>query len=136
MPTTRLKKNRDDIFLFKTFFKVKTELTEAQISYFKKHPEKIEAVTAPHTVHRLFLLGGMLFGIAFVILSKALNLWGALKGLHPLVEESLVDITFEIGVALIGGGVTAYFLGILLNQQQQNAERWKEEIYSQIGDRE
>jgi hypothetical protein len=44
------------------------------------------------------------------------------------LREFGVDIVFEIGVALIGAAVTAYILGILLDQQQQNAARWRAEI--------
>jgi hypothetical protein len=47
--------------------------------------------------------------------------------------EFVVDIIFEIGVALIGAAVTAYILGILLNQQQDNAAVWRSEIRRRIG---
>ena len=40
---------------------------------------------------------------------------------------------FEVGVALIGAAVTAYILGILLNQQQDNAAAWRSEIRRRIG---
>jgi hypothetical protein len=36
-------------------------------------------------------------------------------------------------VALIGAAVTAYILGILLNQQQDNAATWRSEIRRRIG---
>jgi len=48
--------------------------------------------------------------------------------------EFTIDIVFEIGVALIGAAVTAYILGILLNQQQENAAKWRGAIRTKIGE--
>jgi hypothetical protein len=49
------------------------------------------------------------------------------------VLEFVIDIVFEVGVALIGAAVTAYILGILLNQQQDAAAKWRLEIRRRIG---
>ena len=48
------------------------------------------------------------------------------------MREFAVDIVFEVGVALIGAAVTAYLLGILLNQQQDRAAAWRSEIRRRI----
>ena len=37
-------------------------------------------------------------------------------------------------MALIGAAVTAYILGILLNQQQDNAATWRSEIRRRIAE--
>ena len=50
------------------------------------------------------------------------------------MPEFAIDIVFEIGVALIGAAVTAYVLGILLNQQQDNAAAWRSRIRRRIGE--
>ena len=103
-------RQRDRMFI-KLFFKSSpTEMTEEEVTYFRDHPELIDEVTAPVNVHKLFLWGGALLGTLFVGLSKV----------------------FEIGVALIGAAVTAYILGILLNQQQKNAAHWRAEIRGRI----
>ena len=67
-----------------------------------------------------------------VILSKFFGIWEVFSSIHPLAHQTLIDITFEIGVALIFFGVSAYFRGVLLNQQQENAVKWKSEIYHRI----
>lgn len=132
MALQKTKREREGIFFIKTLFKTKAEVTDTEVEYFRRHPEKIETITAPHTIHGFILLGGLVLGIATVILSKVFTILEVLKFMPPLVQQTLVDITFEIGVALIGGGVTAYFLGVLLNQQQQVAKDWKSEIYQRI----
>ncbi|MGA9270512.1 MAG: hypothetical protein WBV45_07820, partial [Lutimonas sp.] len=59
--------------------------------------------------------------IQTIVLSQSIHL-----------KEVLVSIVFEIGVALIGGGVTAYLLGILLNNQQKKAVQWRQQIRDRI----
>jgi hypothetical protein len=76
----------------------------------------------------LFLWAGMLLGAAFVGLSKMMKYWPALENLSDGLREFGIHIVFEIGVALIGAAVAAYILGILLDQQQKNAARWRAEI--------
>ena len=58
-------------------------------------------------------------GTFCVAFSKMLKYATLLDFLPGAINEFLVDIVFEIGVALIGAAVTAYILGILLNQQQR-----------------
>jgi len=48
--------------------------------------------------------------------------------------EFSIDVLFEMGSALIGAAVTAYILGILLNQQQEKAAHWRAEIRRKIDD--
>jgi hypothetical protein len=124
---------REKTFL-KLFFKDKVEVTQKEIAYFQKHPEEIDEITAPLNVHKLLLASGALLGILLVGLSKILKFSSVLYFLHGYFEEFIVDIIFEIGVALIGAGVTAYLLGILLNVQQENAKRWRKEIRSRISE--
>ena len=80
----------------------------------------------------MFLLFGVIIGILFVGFSKVLKFTSILYFLNGYFQEFFVDISFEIGVALLGAGVTAYLLGILLNSQQENAKKWKEEIRKKI----
>jgi hypothetical protein len=124
-------RQRDRMF-FKLFLKSSPDqVTDAEITYFRDHPELIDEITAPVNVHKLFLWVGALLGTLFVAVSKAIKF-----AQHTFLSEGLleftVDIIFEVGVALIGAAVTAYILGILLNQQQDNAANWRAEIRRKI----
>ena len=125
------KADRDRI-LIKLLLKDKVDATPEEVAYFRKHPDEIDEITAPVNVHKLFLLLGSLLGILLVWLSKILNFSTIFRKLPDHVEEFLVDIVFEIGVALIGAAVTAYLLGILLNTQQKNAKDWRQQVRRRI----
>lgn len=124
---------RDRIFL-KLYLKSSPgEVTAEELSYFREHPDQIDEVTAPVNVHKLFLWWGALLGIALVALSKYLK-FSIVYMLSETLREFTVDVVFEIGVALIGAAVTAYILGILLNQQQEKASLWRAEIRKKISE--
>ena len=124
-------KQRDRIFI-KLFLKSSpSEVTDEEVSYFRDHPDLIDEVSASVNVHKLFLWGGALVGTLFVGLSKAIK-FAHVTFFSEGLLEFMVDIVFEIGVALIGAAVTAYILGILLNQQQENAAHWRAEIRRRI----
>ena len=126
-------KQRDRMFL-KLFLKsAPDQVTDEEIAYFRDHPKLIDEVTAPVNVHKLFLWVGALLGATCVGVSKMLK-FSQLVMLSEGVREFVVDIIFESGVALIGAAVTAYLLGILLNQQQDNAAAWRSEIRQRISE--
>lgn len=125
-------RDRDVMFLKLLFKKNDNEVTDEEVAYFRENPEQIEEVTAPVNLHKYFLWVGTLIGIVSVMISKYLSFSGILESWHAGVREFLIDIMFEMGVALIGAAVTAYLLGILLNKQQENATKWRNELRRRI----
>ena len=114
---------------------VSTDVTDDEVDYFADHPDELEEVSAPVSVHIVFLWLGMLLGLALVAVSKLLKFSGWLDSVSDGGAEFMVDVVFEIGVALIGAAVTAYLLGILLNQQQRNVSTWRNEVRRRIDER-
>ena len=129
---TEADKQRDRVFL-KLFLKTATnEVTDEEVAYFRDHPDQIDEVTAPVAVHKLFLWAGALLGTLLVGVAKVIK-FSQFAIVSEGVREFVIDMVFETGVALIGAAVTAYILGILLNQQQENAKKWRSEIRQRIG---
>ena len=121
-----------DRFALKLLLTDQTDLNEEEVAYFKKNPDDIDEITAPVNVHKFFLWFGSLLGISLVIVSKLVEVQSLFLVNYIHVKEVFVSIVFEIGVALIGGGVTAYLLGILLNNQQEKAVTWRKKIRERI----
>ena len=106
------------------------------MAYFRKNPDEIDAASAPARIHRLFLLLGTLAGLCLVALSKVVARTPLEHLVGAAVEEFLTDVVFEMGVALIGAAVTAYFLGVLLTVQQRNARTWRKDLRARIAESE
>lgn len=123
--------DRDTLFV-KLFFKNSQEVTAEEIEYYREHPEQIEEVTAPVNIHKMFLWGGALIGILMVVLSKFFKYSQVLAFESAWINEFIVDIVYESGIALIGAAITTYMMGVLLNRQQTNASKWRKEIRKKI----
>ncbi|EMR5774208.1 hypothetical protein NRA52_16455 [Acinetobacter baumannii] len=125
------KLDQDTLFI-KLLFKSTSEVTDEEIEYYRKYPDQIDQVTAPINIHKIFLWAGALLGVVVVAVAKFLKFSGSLDFLSEGVLEFVIDIIYETGIALIGAAVTAYMLGVLLNKQQENATKWREEIRRRI----
>ncbi|HAW7014516.1 hypothetical protein ACT4ZU_07270 [Acinetobacter baumannii] len=125
------KLDQDKLFI-KLLFKSTSEVTDEEIEYYRKYPDQIDQVTAPLNIHKIFLWVGALLGVVVVAVAKFLKFSGSLDFLSEGVLEFVIDIIYETGISLIGAAVTAYMLGVLLNKQQENATKWREEIRRRI----
>ncbi|MBD0246111.1 hypothetical protein [Acinetobacter baumannii] len=125
------KLDQDKLFII-LLFKSTSEVTDEEIEYYRKYPDQIDQVTAPINIHKIFLWAGALLGVIVVAIAKFLKFSGSLDFLSEGVLEFVIDIIYETGIALIGAAVTAYMLGVLLNKQQENATKWREEIRRRI----
>lgn len=130
---TEKNEQRDRVF-FKLFLKSATsEVTDEEVAYFRDHPDEIDEITAPVAVHKLFLWAGALLGTLLVGVAKVIK-FSEFAMFSEGVSEFVIDMVFETGVALIGAAVTAYILGILLNQQQDNAANWRVAVRRRISE--
>lgn len=125
------KLDQDKLFI-KLLFKSTSEVTEDEIEYYRKYPDQIDQVTAPINIHKIFLWAGALLGVIVVAIAKFLKFSGTLDFLSEGVLEFVIDIIYETGIALIGAAATAFMLGVLLNKQQENVTKWREEIRRRV----
>ncbi|MEB3863056.1 hypothetical protein MSG66_03240 [Acinetobacter sp. IK31] len=125
------KLDQDKLFI-KLLFKSTSEVTEDEIEYYRKYPDQIDQVTAPLNIHKIFLWAGALLGVIVVAIAKFLKFSGTLDFLSEGMLEFVIDIIYETGIALIGAAATAFMLGVLLNKQQENATKWREEIRRRV----
>ena len=108
------------------------EPSEEEIAYFAANSDQIDEVSEPMRLHRLFLWFAVISGFIVVGLAKGLGTVEDTAFFSGVWREYVVDIIFEAGVALIGAGVTAYFMGVLLNNQQAKTKRWRKQLRAAI----
>ena len=109
-------------------------VSKEEVAYFRDHPEEIDEFSSPTRLHQLFLLIGMTLGVLGVALSKLLSHSGVLDELHVGVAAFITDIVFEVGVALIGASIVTFMLVLVMNRQQKNALKWRDEIRKRIAE--
>ena len=114
------------------FLGASDEPSEDEVTYFAEHPDQIDEISEPMRLHRLFLWFAVISGSTIVGLAKFLGTVDETVLFSGVWREFVVDIVFEAGVALIGAGVTAYFMGVLLNNQQAKTKRWRKQLRAAI----
>ena len=117
-----------DSLLLRMLTTEKLEISDDAMAYFRKYPDEIDEITASTRVHMFFLWVGIGIGMLAVAASKIIAALPLEHYLSEGVETFVVDIIFEGGVALIGAALTAYFMGVLLNAQQERARAFRREI--------
>lgn len=118
----------EDVYWSLLFGAKRLKVTPEQVAYFTEHPDEIEEYSSSINIHSIFLLLAGAGGAGLVALSKYIKFSALLMDFGEATSEFIVDIIFEVGVAMIGAVATAYFLGVLLNRQQKNAAAWRAEI--------
>ncbi len=116
-------------------FRERDAVSEDDIAYFSAHPDQIDEVAQPVNVHKFFLYCGVTAGVILVAIAKALKFSSALDFAPDALAEFVVDVVFEIGAAVLGGAIVAYFLGVLFNQQQTSARAWRKQLRRKIAER-
>ncbi|MEM0907186.1 MAG: hypothetical protein AAGJ94_07475 [Pseudomonadota bacterium] len=110
------------------------KISQEEIEYFTEHPDEIDDFASPIRLHKLFLLIGMTIGVLGVAVAKVLTHSGLLSALPEGVVAFITDIVFEVGVALIGASIVTFMMGIVMNRQQKNALKWRDDIRKRINE--
>ena len=107
------------------------EITDEIVEYYRKHPEELAQITDKEVFHVNFLSFFFVIGLLLTIGSRILvyffsDSWGA------FINDVLLDVLSELGIAIFGGAVTAYFLEFLQKKQYDQNMRFREKIRKRL----
>lgn len=122
-----LKKPDIDSFLMGKEPQVTTEIIE----YYRKHPEELDLIVDKEQFHIRFLGFFFILGLSITIGARVLkyffaDIWG------DFMNDVVLDVASELGIAIFGGAVTAYFLEFLQKKQYEQNMRFREQIKAQL----
>ena len=106
-------------------------ISEEEIAYYRTHPELIQAVGDKATIHRVMLLVVFVAGFLLVVVSKSVK-YGFAGSAMPWLIELIVDLVFELGIALWGGVATTVLLQDLIKRQYREGKRYQQAIIRQL----
>ena len=110
-------------------------ISNEEIAFYRKHPELIEAVGDKATIHRLILLVVFVAGFLLVVVSKSVK-YGFAGSAMPWLIELIVDLVFELGIALWGGVATTVLLQDLIKRQYREGKRYQQAIIRKLATQE
>lgn len=101
-----------------TLWGEKTEITDELVEYYRRHPEELDLIIDKELFYGRFIRFFFFLGILVTVFSRVLKFvfsdtWIA------FINEVVLDIFSELGIAIFGGAITTFLLE-KLNQKQYN----------------
>ena len=109
----------------------KKVVTDEIVEYYSKNPNDLDLIIDKEEFNISFLSFFFIIGIVITIGARVLKFlfnesWGA------FINDVILDVVSELGIAVFGGAVTAYFLEFLQKKQYEENVRYRAEIIKRI----
>lgn len=106
-------------------------LTEAQIAYLRDHPEILNLIGDRESLGTRHLWRILIAALALVALSKVIAMPFD-NAFDQVVADTLVDLVFEMGAALIGSVATVIFIEHRQKKQYIENVKYREAVQRRI----
>ena len=118
-------------YLRPNLFGEKPEVTDEVIEYYRKNPGELDLIIDKEYFNIKFLSFFFALGLGTAIGARILIYWfGDAWG--PFWKNVVLDVISELGIAIFGGAVTAYFLEFLKNKQYKQNMQFRNEIKARL----
>ncbi len=110
--------NKKQMNSIENLFLEKLEVTDEVVQYYQQNPDELDLIIDKEHFDNKFLSYFFLLGLSITIGSRVLSyffegVWG------EFINNVVLDVSSELGIAIFGGAVTAYLLGSLQKKQYQ-----------------
>ena len=107
------------------------EVTEEVVEYFRENPDELDLIVDKEEFHINFLAFFFVLGLTLTIGARVLKYffegeWGA------FINDVVLDVASELGIAVFGGAITAYLLEYLKNKQYEQNIAFRNEVKSRL----
>lgn len=111
------------------------EVTDKIVEYYRNNPNELDLIIDKEEFNINFLSFFFIIGIMLTIGARMLTFffkdsWGA------FINDVILDVASELGIAIFGGAVTAYFLEFLQKKQYDENVRYRAEIIKRMKEKE
>lgn len=106
-------------------------LTEAQIAYLRDHPEILNLIGDRESLGTRHLWRILIAALALVALSKVIAVRFD-NAFDQVIADTLVDLVFEMGAALIGSVATVIFIEHRQKKQYIENVKYREAVQRRI----
>ncbi len=123
------KENKNNIL--DNFLLEKTIVTDEIVEYYRQHPDELDFIIDKEKAHTKLLASLFVLGLAITIGSRVLayffeDIWG------KFMNDVVLDVSSELGIAVFGGAVTAYLLEILQAKQYRENVAYRNAIKARL----
>ncbi len=115
----------DNLFLDKLV------ITDEVVEYYRNHPDELDLIIDKEHFDNKFLGYFFVLGLSITIGSRVLayffeDIWG------KFMNDVVLDVSSELGIAIFGGAVVAYLLGSLQKKQYNENVAYRNAIKARL----
>ena len=113
----------------------KREVTAETVEYYRSNPKELDLIIDKEEFNIRFLSFFFIIGITLTVGARILKYFFE-DAWATFINDVILDVASELGIAIFGGAVTAYFLEYLQKKQYEENVRYRGEILKRIKERE
>ncbi len=109
----------------------KPEITDEIVEYYRNNPSDLDLIIDKEYFHSKFIKFFFIVGLVVTVSSRVLkfffhNTWA------EFINDIVLDIISELGIAIFGGAITAYILERMKQKQYQDNVKFRNEVIEKI----
>jgi hypothetical protein len=109
----------------------KPEITDEIVEYYRKNPSDLDLIIDKEYFHSKFIKFFFILGLVITVSSRVLkflfhNTWA------EFINDIVLDIISELGIAIFGGAITAYILERMKQKKYQDNVKFRNEVIEKI----
>jgi len=117
--------------MFSKIFSGDQEITEEMVDYYEQNPDELDLIINKEYFHISFLSVFFILGLGITILVRVIAYFFS-SGLGQFINDVLLDIVSELGIAIFGGAVVAFLIEFLNKRQYQQNINFRKQIKKRI----
>lgn len=120
--------------LYERTFASEQEITDELLDFYEKNPKELDLIIEEEGFHYGFLLVFFFLGLFLTIIARVMQV--TLKDyLNEFMEVVVLDVASEIGIAIFGGTLVAYFIEYLGYKQFEKNKAFRKKITLKLKER-
>jgi undecaprenyl pyrophosphate phosphatase UppP len=107
------------------------EITKETIDYYEQNPDELDLIINKEHFHSAYLGLFFIMGLVLTIAARVIAfVFGSKFG--DFINEIILDVISELGIAIFGGAVVAYLIEFLNKKQYQQNVKFRMEVKQMI----
>lgn len=117
--------------IFDRTFASDQEITDELVEFYKKNPDELDLIIEEEEFHAGFLYFFFWLGLIVTIIPRTIQ---ALFNDHisEFVKIVILDLISEVGIAIFGGTLVAYFIEFLQKKQFEKNKEFRRKVKQRI----
>ncbi len=107
------------------------QIDDEIVAYYKKNPKELDLIVDREHFYSRFLSFFFFLGLSITIGTRVLKFLFE-DDFGKFINDVVLDVGSELGIAIFGGSVTAYFLELLQKRQYDQNIKFRDAIKARL----